>query len=100
MFRERFPNVPIMALTATATPRVSQDIMKQLKMKDPVMFSASFNRPNLIYHVIPKNTKSVIEDMAERILEEHYDRFNFVASGIVYCLSRKDCEKVAEELQV
>ena len=99
MFRQRFPNVPIMALTATATPRVSQDIMKQLHMRNPVMFSASFNRPNLRYRVEQK-TKSAIEDMAERIIEKHSDPFNHVAAGIVYCLSRKDCEKVAEELQV
>lgn len=88
-----------MALTATATPRVSQDIMKQLQMKSPVMFSASFNRPNLQYHVLQKK-KSVIEDMAERIIEKHSDRFNHVEAGIVYCLSRNDCEKVADELQV
>jgi hypothetical protein len=99
VFRQRFPNVPIMALTATATPRVSQDIMKQLQMKNPVMFTASFNRPNLRYHVI-KKSKTVIDDMAERIVEKHFDEFNYVAAGIVYCLSRNDCEKVAEELQV
>lgn len=88
-----------MALTATATPRVSEDIMKQLRLRNPVVFSASFNRPNLRYHVLKKG-KNVISDMAQRLLERHYDGFNFVQPGIIYCLSRADCERVAEELEV
>lgn len=88
-----------MALTATATPRVSEDIMKQLCMRNPAKFSASFNRPNLRYHVLKKG-RAVIGDMAERLVQRHYDGYNFVQPGIVYCLSRADCEKVAEELEV
>lgn len=88
-----------MAMTATATPHVSEDIMKQLNMRDPVVFSASFNRPNLRYHVLKKG-KNVVFEMAKRLIELHSDQFNYVKPGIVYCLSRADCEKVSIELEV
>eukprot|EP00892_Ulva_mutabilis_P008652 jgi/Ulvmu1/6159/UM028_0015.1 len=97
MFRTEFPQVPIMALTATATPRVSKDIMQQLCMRDPVIFSASFNRPNLRYHVLKKD-KNIVSNMAKRLIEQHSDAYSVVQPGIVYCLSRADCEKVAEDL--
>ena len=88
-----------MAMTATATPHVSEDIMKQLNMRNPVVFSASFNRPNLKYHVIKKR-KAVVSDMANRLIELHSDKFLYIKPGIVYCLSRADCEKVSDELEV
>lgn len=87
-----------MALTATATPRVSEDIVAQLRMRDAVVFTSSFNRPNLTYYVHKKGAH-VIEAMAERLVEKHFDQNIFIMPGIVYCLSRADCEKVAEELQ-
>jgi superfamily II DNA helicase RecQ len=88
-----------MALTATATPRVSVDIVKQLNMCNVVVFSASFNRPNLSYRVEAKG-KSVIKNMAEWLVQRQYNEFNLLNPGIVYCLSREDCEKVAAELEV
>ncbi|RUA26973.1 MAG: DNA helicase RecQ [Bacteroidetes bacterium] len=84
---------PIIALTATATPKVQNDIQKNLNMLDAKVFKASFNRPNLYYEVRPK-TKNVIRDLI-RFIKEHDGK-----SGIVYCLSRKKVEEIAESLQV
>ncbi len=94
MLRDNFPGVPIMALTATATPKVSQDILRQMGMVNNVKwFVQSFNRPNLVYQVKPKN-KSVLDDMAKRIKEKFRDK-----CGIVYCLSRQECEQTASDLE-
>jgi len=88
--RKLFPDVPFMALTATATGRVREDIVKHLKLREPKCYVASFNRPNLTYRVIPKN--------------KPYDQLlNFLRarpkeSGIVYCQSRKSAERVAANL--
>ncbi len=87
------PNVPLIALTATATPKVQSDILKNLKMNDAKVFKDSFNRANLYYEVRPK-TKNVLKDIIRFIKE------NEGKSGIVYCLSRKKVEEVAEVLQV
>ncbi|XP_071388298.1 recQ-like DNA helicase BLM [Centroberyx affinis] len=92
--RQKFPNVPIMALTATATPRVQKDILNQLQMTRPQVFTMSFNRTNLKYAVLPKKPKKVDEDCISWI-KKHYPR----DSGIVYCLSRNDCDTMAESLQ-
>ncbi|XP_060780018.1 recQ-like DNA helicase BLM isoform X2 [Neoarius graeffei] len=92
--RQKFPKVPIMALTATATPRVQKDILNQLAMTRPQVFSMSFNRHNLKYSVIPKKPKKVDEDCINWIMKHYpYD------SGIVYCLSRNDCDNMADSLQ-
>ncbi|HRS53204.1 MAG TPA: DNA helicase RecQ [Bacteroidales bacterium] len=85
--------VPIIALTATATPKVQQDIQKNLNMLDATIFKSSFNRPNLYYEVRPK-TKSTIKDIIRFI------KSNSGKSGIVYCLSRKQVEELAETFQV
>ncbi|MCD4746130.1 MAG: DNA helicase RecQ [Bacteroidales bacterium] len=85
--------VPIMALTATATPKVQQDIQKNLNMLNANVFKSSFNRPNLYYEVRPK-TKDVIKDIIK------YIKTQPGKSGIVYCLSRKKVEELAETLQV
>jgi ATP-dependent DNA helicase RecQ len=88
--RKLFPEVPFMALTATATGRVREDIVTHLKLREPKCYVASFNRPNLTYRVIPKN--------------KPYDQLlNFLRarpkeSGIVYCQSRKSAERVAANL--
>jgi ATP-dependent DNA helicase RecQ len=85
--------VPIIALTATATPKVQQDIQKNLNMMDSTLFISSFNRPNLYYEVRPKG-EEVIKDIIKYIKSEQGK------SGIVYCLSRKKVEELAETLQV
>uniref|UniRef100_A0A671XJR9 RecQ-like DNA helicase BLM n=1 Tax=Sparus aurata TaxID=8175 RepID=A0A671XJR9_SPAAU len=92
--RQKFPKVAMMALTATATPRVQKDILHQLNMTRPQVFTMSFNRTNLKYAVLPKKPKKVDEDCISWI-KKHYPR----DSGIVYCLSRNDCDSMAESLQ-
>ncbi|XP_067057475.1 recQ-like DNA helicase BLM isoform X2 [Acropora muricata] len=87
--RSKFPEVPFMALTATATPRVRKDVLHQLKMKEPKWFTQSFNRPNLRFIVKPK--KKVMEEILHYVKTKHP-----ISSGIIYCLSRNDCERVAE----
>ena len=85
-------NVPIIALTATATPKVQQDIMKNLQMQDATLYKSSFNRPNLYYDIRPK--KQVIKEIIK------YIKANSGKSGIVYCLSRKKVEEIAENLNL
>lgn len=86
-------NIPIIGLTATATPKVQEDILKNLGMTDANTFKASFNRPNLYYEIRPK-TKNVDSDIIRFIKQ------NDGKSGIVYCLSRKRVEELAQVLQV
>lgn len=85
--------LPIIALTATATVKVQQDIMKNLEIMDAKVFKSSFDRPNLYYEVRPK-TKDVVKDIIK------YIKQNPDKSGIVYCLSRKKVEELAEVLAV
>lgn len=86
-------DIPIIGLTATATPKVQEDILKNLGMTDANTFKASFNRPNLYYEIRPK-TKNVDSDIIRFIKQ------NEGKSGIVYCLSRKRVEELAQVLQV
>ena len=86
-------NIPIIGLTATATPKVQEDIIKNLGMKDANTFKASFNRPNLYYEIRPK-TKNVDADIIRFVKQ------NEGKSGIIYCLSRKKVEELAQVLQV
>ena len=90
--REKYTDVPLMALTATATPRVGCDIMKQLKMTNPVCFIQSFNRPNLRFEVKEKS-KETLNEIAD-LIKSKFKR----KSGIIYCLSRYESEQVAEYL--
>lgn len=85
--------IPIIALTATATPKVQEDIIKNLGIGDAEVFKASFNRPNLFYEVRPK-TKNVEADLIRFVKQ------NSGKSGIIYCLSRKKVEELAQVLQV
>uniref|UniRef100_A0A8C5PMX0 RecQ-like DNA helicase BLM n=1 Tax=Leptobrachium leishanense TaxID=445787 RepID=A0A8C5PMX0_9ANUR len=94
MLRQKFPTVPVMALTATANPRVQKDILNQLKMTRPQIFTMSFNRDNLKYEVLPKKPKKVAQDCVEWIKKYHPND-----SGIIYCLSRKECDTTADALQ-
>jgi ATP-dependent DNA helicase RecQ len=86
-------DVPIIGLTATATPKVQEDILKNLDMSDATTYKASFNRPNLYYEVRTK-TKNIESDIIRFIKQ------NKGKSGIIYCLSRKKVEAIAEVLQV
>lgn len=88
--RKLLPEVPVMALTATATERVREDIVKHLQLREPAIFVASFNRPNLTYRVLAKDQplKQIIDFVRKREDE----------SGIIYCATRATTERVAEAL--
>jgi ATP-dependent DNA helicase RecQ len=89
--RAHFPNVPVMALTATATERVRDDILKQLQLREPRSYVASFNRPNLTYRV---EAKTAAFEQLLAFLRARSDE-----SGIVYCASRKTAESIASKLR-
>ncbi|XP_063432421.1 recQ-like DNA helicase BLM [Mytilus trossulus] len=93
MLKLRFPGVPVMALTATATPRVRKDIIHQLGMRNPKWFVQSFNRPNLKFSVMPKKPSTLTADIIKNIKERFPGK-----CGIVYCLSRNECDTVAGNL--
>ncbi|NCC98285.1 MAG: DNA helicase RecQ [Bacteroidia bacterium] len=86
-------NAPVIALTATATPKVQHDIQKNLGMNNATVFKSSFNRPNLYYEIRPK-TQNIDKDII-RFIKSQEDK-----SGIIYCLSRKKVEDLAETLLV
>ncbi len=89
--RQSIPNIPVLALTATATARVREDIVKQLELRDPAVFLASFNRPNLKYQVIAKSGAAAqVCNFANARPDD---------SGIVYCQSRKATETLAATLR-
>lgn len=89
---EKISNVPIIALTATATPKVQIDIQKNLNMLDATVYKSSFNRENLYYEIRPKN------DVEKDIIR--YIRSKEGKAGIIYCLSRKKVEELSELLQL
>jgi len=90
---KQIDNVPVIGLTATATEKVQEDILKTLGITDAKTFKASFNRPNLFYEVRPK-TKDVEKDII-RFVKQRQGK-----SGIIYCLSRKKVEEISQVLQV
>ncbi len=95
MLNEIEGNIPLVALTATATPKVQSDIVKTLGMKNPKIFISSFLRDNLYYEIRPKPSKQdAIKDIIKFIKKEGNK------SGIIYCLSRNSTEELAEVLQV
>ena len=87
------PDIPMIALTATATPKVQSDIVKNLDLRDPKIFISSFNRPNLYYEIIPKIQKDdTLKNMAKFIVQ------NKGKSGIIYTTNRKTTEELADML--
>ncbi|KAI3972657.1 hypothetical protein MKX01_019315 [Papaver californicum] len=90
ILKQKFPSTPVLALTATATASVKEDVVQALGLVNCIVFTQSFNRPNLWYSTVPK-TKKCMEDIHKFIKDNHFDE-----CGIIYCLSRLDCEKVAE----
>ncbi len=92
--RNKYPGIPLTALTATVTDKVHRDVMNCLSMQNVQKFSRSFNRPELRYEVRQKGSKvKTIESIAEYILKKYKDE-----SGIIYCTSRKDCEETCDLL--
>lgn len=91
LLKQRFPNASVHAYTATATPRVRQDIALQLGLTDPLVLVGSFDRPNLTYRIVPRLD---VYDQVIDVLRRHQGE-----GAIVYCLSRKDTEAMAEALQ-
>ena len=93
MLKQINQDLPVIALTATATPKVQEDILKNLQITDAKLFKASFNRPNLYYEVRPKTDQVEIDII--KFIRERKGK-----SGIIYCLSRKKVEELAQTLQV
>ena len=90
-FAGRFTNTPIVALTATATPRVREDILTQLNLRDPAVYLGDFERTNLNYELRPK--KQMLQQIGA------YLKANPLHEGIIYCQSRRKCEEMAEKLR-
>ena len=92
ILRNKFPSIPIIALTATATEKVREDIVKQLNLGSAKVYISSFNRPNLSYEVLPKkeSLKTIVS-----LLNSYKDE-----SVIIYCFSRNDTEKLVENLKI
>ncbi|KAL4134912.1 hypothetical protein QTP88_006597 [Uroleucon formosanum] len=90
VFKQNYQNVPIMALTATATQRVRKDILHQLNIEETKWFVSSFNRPNLVYEVIPKKNKSSLLEIA-KLIKKRFAR----QSGIIYCMTKIECDNIA-----
>lgn len=91
-FKENFPNVPVMALTATASEKVRLDIIHNLQMKDPIMLKQSFNRTNLFYTVMNKPS-AMYEWVRDYITGNHRGQ-----TGIIYCHSKQSCETTSQKL--
>ncbi len=93
--KKRYPQVPIIALTATATTRVRADIAQQLRLKDPEIHISSFNRQNLYYEVIQKEKKAYAQLL--KTIQSHQGQDK--GSGIIYCLSRRHVNEITQQLQ-
>lgn len=91
-FAGRFAKTPIVALTATATPRVREDILSQLNLRDPAVYLGDFERSNLHYELRPK--QNAVRQIGE------YLKANPLSEGIIYCQSRRKCEELADKLRL
>jgi bloom syndrome protein len=89
-----FPKIQVVSFTTTATPKVQLDMIKQLNMKNVVIHRQSFVRPNLSYQIKIKTGSSVVFEMSKLIKNKYNNQ-----SGIIYCLSRQDCEDVSDKLK-
>ncbi|KAL6770462.1 RECQ4 [Auxenochlorella protothecoides x Auxenochlorella symbiontica] len=105
-FKQKYPSVPLMALTATATPRVQHDVVAQLGIHSCLMFTNSFNRPNLRYEVVKKRkVDTCCDEIATSIVKNYTEKVGTskrawrMQCGIVYCLTRNECESVADKLE-
>src|SRR5882724_10461841 len=87
------PDIPVIALTATATPKVQSDIVKNLDLRDPIIYISSFNRPNLYYEILPKIKKSQTDESIVRFIKSMKTK-----SGIIYTFNRKTTEELADIL--
>ena len=87
------PDIPVIALTATATPKVQSDIVKNLDLREPNIFISSFNRSNLYYEVLPKIKKSQTDEHIVRFIKGMKNK-----SGIIYTLNRRTTEELADIL--
>ena len=95
ILRSNYPDVPILAMTATAPSKIREDVINQLGMKNTIFFHSSYNRPNLFLEVRNKNNYSnVIENIANFITKNYNE-----SCGIIYCSSRKSCEEISKELK-
>lgn len=92
--RSAFPRVPMQAYTATATPRVRDDIVAQLRLSNPALLVGAFDRPNLTYRVVPREGGSRLSRQIADIVRRHQSQ-----ASIIYCVSRKNTEQIAEELR-
>lgn len=90
--RSQFKNAVFLALTATATVSVREDIIKNLKLKNPEILVSSFDRPNIFLNVVPKNSKNALEQVV-KCIKRHLDE-----SGIIYCFSKKQVDTLTEQL--
>jgi ATP-dependent DNA helicase RecQ len=94
--RDVLPGVPMQAFTATATPRVREDIVQQLHMHEPAVLVGTFDRPNLTYRIVPRMGNGV--DQIEEILRRHRKEEGSEDAAIVYCMSRKQTEEIAASI--
>ncbi|KAL3831994.1 hypothetical protein ACJMK2_023678 [Sinanodonta woodiana] len=95
--RNVFPQIPIMALTATATPEVRKDICRSLKLKNPIVICTGFDRPNLFLSVMPK--KGDVQMDLKSLMVKNGNKYAFEGPTIVYCLTKKVTDEVASTLQ-
>jgi superfamily II DNA helicase RecQ len=99
MFAERFPKLPLLLLTATATKAVQKDILESLQIEKALILRSSYDRPNLRLIVERKDhlktALSTEQHIAQFIKRNHANQ-----AGLIYCLTTKDCEEVSEELKV